>query len=246
MKRNGHIFHGFTLIELLVVIAVIAILAAILFPTFARARAKGYQASCLSNLHQIGMALAMYQDDSDDKLMTGTYLPSLPPSTTTHYSGWAGLTNVYAHSPHLFHCPADPDQDKIIKGEDFNALSYFLNLNLCAENAPTGLPRSAFVAPALTVLVTETTGGVVNDLARIADPAETDSPFGNFFYGGAGEPYNRHFGGREFLLADGHVKWFRPEQVSIGLPSDAQNTNEPISISPDRLPPSLSATFAYQ
>ncbi len=60
--------QGFTLIELLVVIAIIAILAAILFPVFARAREKARQTSCLSNLKQIGLAAQMYAQDYDERL----------------------------------------------------------------------------------------------------------------------------------------------------------------------------------
>ncbi|HAZ64135.1 MAG TPA: hypothetical protein DCZ72_11075, partial [Armatimonadetes bacterium] len=69
MRRGSR--RGFTLIELLVVIAIIAILAAILFPVFAKAREKARAASCQSNLKQLGLSVMQYTQDWDEMYPTG-------------------------------------------------------------------------------------------------------------------------------------------------------------------------------
>jgi len=96
-----HRNKGFTLIELLVVIAIIAILAAILFPVFAKARAKARQASCQSNLKQIGLAWAMYAQDYDGVL---TYLWGTP-----SWSSYWVRVQPYMKNIQLLQCPANVD-----------------------------------------------------------------------------------------------------------------------------------------
>jgi prepilin-type N-terminal cleavage/methylation domain-containing protein len=98
----------FTLIELLVVIAIVAILAAILFPVFSRAREKARQTSCLSNLRQQGMAIAMYVSDWEAYPMysSGPFAPD--PSGYPMYFRWYDQIYAYTCNAQLFVCPTVP------------------------------------------------------------------------------------------------------------------------------------------
>lgn len=101
---------GFTLIELLVVIAIIAILAAILFPVFAKAREKAREISCLSNLNQLGLACMQYTQDNDEHMpcsWTGSPFISRPDPGPPQCYKWMDQIQPYTKSTQIFHCPDD-------------------------------------------------------------------------------------------------------------------------------------------
>ena len=112
---------GFTLIELLVVIAIIAILAAILFPVFARARAKAQQASCLSNVKQLQLAQLMYASDYDDTLPPYAY------NSGTNWLGWQELILPYIKNTQIYVCPADSTANAVYNGPTILKASYGWN-----------------------------------------------------------------------------------------------------------------------
>jgi prepilin-type N-terminal cleavage/methylation domain-containing protein len=117
---SKRMLKGFTLIELLVVIAIIAILAAILFPVFAQAREKARAISCVSNMKNIGLALAMYTVDYDDGLIkeyygfpptingTAQWGPAPTPPTTIQYYSWRYAIQPYLKNVNVLACPSNP------------------------------------------------------------------------------------------------------------------------------------------
>ncbi|RYX85499.1 DUF1559 domain-containing protein [bacterium] len=116
---------AFTLIELLVVIAIIAILAAILFPVFARARENARRASCQSNLKQIGLGLMQYAQDYDETLPAWYNGPSNVSNATTSWK-WNDSIFPYVKSEQVFTCPSD--------GATNNQYVYYTKLTAASNN----------------------------------------------------------------------------------------------------------------
>lgn len=188
--------QGFTLIELLVVIAILALLAAILFPVFTRAREKARQSSCSSNLKQLGLAFLQYTQDYDEKFPQGTDTMASCGNDPTGVvgGGWAGQLMPYTKSLQLFRCPSDPLQGKPSAALP-HAVSYNYNSVLTAgplgticSNSVSDMPLAsgancrlaALIAPAQTVLLVEGTA-VITDLNVLG---EVDSTSGNGTYVG--------------------------------------------------------------
>jgi prepilin-type N-terminal cleavage/methylation domain-containing protein/prepilin-type processing-associated H-X9-DG protein len=200
MQRNKMQRKGFTLIELLVVIAIIAILAAILFPVFARARENARRANCQSNLKQIGLGIMQYTQDYDEKM---------PGSTANNggdfYHSLSDYVQPYIKSTQIFKCPSDSTSNKYSYGYNY----VYLALN--------GISNAVSIAkiqsPAETVMLVDNLAGSTQDFVYSARYWRSNG--GSTVYGNSasttnaykhGDADDRHLDTISTLWCDGHVK----------------------------------------
>jgi prepilin-type N-terminal cleavage/methylation domain-containing protein/prepilin-type processing-associated H-X9-DG protein len=164
--------RAFTLIELLVVIAIIAILAAILFPVFARAREQARKTSCMSNGKQIGTSLQMYVQDYDETMPFANWRPDVAPWNQNKYGAeWQIVVQPYIKNEQIFKCPSDVNP-WIVESDPANpggvtgprsVTSYLYNgflgtdIDVVLTNPQALSPRTlaAITFPARTVLFAE-------------------------------------------------------------------------------------------
>jgi prepilin-type N-terminal cleavage/methylation domain-containing protein/prepilin-type processing-associated H-X9-DG protein len=190
----NHKKHGFTLIELLVVIAIIAILAAILFPVFAKARENARKATCTSNLKQLGLAMSMYLTDND-----GNY----PRSATTIASAtisWNSLIEPYSNAPAgtgILRCPSQSSHG--------TRSDYGANTKILYYNIPGCMNEVSINKPSQVCLLID--AAVAGGTGVFYLAPEVNIP-DNLNYLSA-----RHQEGANVLLADGHVKWMAKETI---------------------------------
>ncbi len=188
--------RGFTLIELLVVIAIIAILAAILFPVFARAREKARQTSCLSNIKQLDLGVQMYAQDYDE------FLPCVQHRTTTWLWGyWYQVIQPYVKNDQIVRCPSEPASYPGY-GWNYPHAGYRLDLNQQVHMAKIG-------KPAEMMLFGDSNPGSYRNYLYCAihwpvPPGIRDA---------TNVVATRHNEGANFGFADGHAKWMRTSSI---------------------------------
>jgi len=210
---------GFTLIELLVVIAIIAILAAILFPVFARAREKARQASCQSNLKQMALAARMYSQDYDERVVPMwtwgagpgrdwfqwilyPYVKNYNLFECPSYDSVAYLAPAWANVPNSTPCTSEPLSIRFRTGIGKN---WFRNDGSGTDAGYWNdwLKDSSILWPAELVEFGDSDCIVMgpHDLGQVQN-----------FYAGTSWPggYYRHNGGMNAAFCDGHVKWMKP------------------------------------
>jgi prepilin-type N-terminal cleavage/methylation domain-containing protein/prepilin-type processing-associated H-X9-DG protein len=214
--------QGFTLIELLVVVAIIAILAAILFPVFAKARENARRSSCMSNLKQIALGAMQYTQDYDE---------ILPPS----WAGWSmdtiwmGELQPYLKSTQIFFCPSANSTNLTLtptqpaEGATFSNRTVYWWIN----NVSYGWNYLGLTYKACSGSGGYGCGGVnlasldsVSQIVMLADNAgkvpSASSPLTQYIIScavdntlgaTAAAPTLTHFDGANFAFVDGHVKW---------------------------------------
>jgi prepilin-type N-terminal cleavage/methylation domain-containing protein/prepilin-type processing-associated H-X9-DG protein len=211
---------GFTLIELLVVIAIIAILAAILFPVFARARENARRASCQSNLKQIGLGVMQYTQDYDERFPRNAWTCTASEVAAKQYACtstsasvlWYHPLDPYIKSVQIWNCPSYTGTlQTTTSGGQWaysSAASYGWNVYQTGTGTtgivtPFDLASLASVeAPATTIFSTEGNPGYYRVSGAIPTTSNTN-PVGT-----------RHLDGVNFLWADGHVKWSLPSKYT--------------------------------
>ncbi len=220
---------AFTLIELLVVIAIIAILAAILFPVFAQARAKARQAADLSNVRQIGIAIMMYVQDYDETTAV-THHDLEDGETIANLYTWYEPLKPYIKSDNLFRDPSLDDDDSITVFPPLITLADWKKYRtdyLINGFFAHGIALGDIKSPSQQIMIGERHAGI----AFFDYHPWASAPDGSWergFLDGSGyqigdvdsdsqlpDPKNtgRHSSGNNYGFADGHAKWFRFTQT---------------------------------
>jgi prepilin-type N-terminal cleavage/methylation domain-containing protein/prepilin-type processing-associated H-X9-DG protein len=202
MRRSG-----FTLIELLVVIAIIAILAAILFPVFARAREKARQSSCLSNVKQINLALLQYSQDYDERLPGLYYYPIITSAPAGNCFYHFHAVAPYCKNAQLWKCPSRVGA--LWPSDGVHDLGFDSNSAICYDyNASLNWGGLGIVeSPSDVFTYWDANCGWCT--STVSPDYYDQFRAGGNYYGGS----PTHNGGQNYGFLDGHVKWLSLEAV---------------------------------
>ena len=210
--------QGFTLIELLVVIAIIALLAAILFPVFSRARENARKTTCLNNVKSLGVALVQYTQDFDEYFPVQIYYNETSPGSCSPNTSATSLgpavgkvMETYVKSAQIWRCPSDTVSTLITTSgaTAYMNVSYaynsdFLNKRYC--NSPLSLAEIKKPADVAAMWGAWGGGGWYADFMTMTPGGPSSRLEGNPITTNA-RIKEGHNGGGNLLFCDGHAKW---------------------------------------
>ena len=235
-KRHNVRTKGFTLIELLVVIAIIAILAAILFPAFAKARESARRISCINNFKQIGTATLQYRQEYDEKSPKSTIDGVRNAGSYTVAAGkavgWADVIQPYLKTTQVYQCPSEPTNASSAPVETGYTTGYALTGNgaysdYAYNDQMNGVNEAMFTSSSTSVMLADSgfwnaTNSIANSdtgkncmILKCTGDADTIK----------GNPSNiaalqRHLETGNYLFGDGHAKSHRLNSLyASGTPS---------------------------
>lgn len=227
VHRQGHRRAGFTLIELLIVIAIIGILAAILFPAFARARENARRTSCLNNMKQIGLGLMQYTQDYDEKMpmfvpQMGNFINNFNTNTDPTFINWQRAIYPYTKSYQINVCPSATPAAGTAGPNGINATNYTGNGVVMQK----GLSLAAIDEVSTVIAVQE------RDMITHTAELYPDAYGGKYRYWLLGDNV-LHFNGSNLLFCDGHAKWKSIPNICVkdfGLVEPAAGTENSCGI----------------
>lgn len=219
--------RGFTLIELLVVIAIIAILAAILFPVFARAREQARKTSCLSNMKQIGLAALMYAGDYDETYQESRISSSLidGPGCDLPIGTYVGAPHITCFAIRLFY-PGTGATTRQVAGYPLRLLPYVKNVQIfrcpsdnLADRWIAGVERGSYYERHAHDVYCVGWGPKDAKQAAILRPAQLAFFVEEFWHAGGADPYawngaNTGGKGANSTYYDGHAKYMQVNFVT--------------------------------
>lgn len=188
--------HGFTLTELLIVIGIIAVVAAIVLPVSVSARRKSQATACINNMHQLAIAIQMYCSDHDDRF---------PDDETWRH--WNSFSKSKVPSCPSATMPANMQYLEIVGVPGYN-INNALMTDFDPPHDTNGLSKVSY--PSATVMFCEQAVNENGGFSVVANGCQVVRSCSGI----TGERgFLRHFGGAHYAFVDGHVKWYRPEEV---------------------------------
>ena len=200
MKRTG-----FSLWELIGVLALVLVAGVVFWPVYSRGHPPSGKSTCQTNLKHIALGVRQYLNDFDERYP----LVAVTNHSSKNYAppyGWADALQPYLRNTFVYCCPSDAHENQDVSGQS-GFTDYWFNRNM------DGVAAKDLISGAQTILIGDGDGGSSLTDARYAIAALPRAWRKN-----PQSPARYHLGGGNYLFADGHIKWSKPQRIATASP----------------------------